>query len=214
MSTEFWRPGDQVVIRGVDESGAIVSGWPATVVEDSYTQTAMYVPFGTEFMRRLRKVVGGRYIDGSRTPWTSFKARDLDTLRLYYPGKLYAIWVMWAHDSHKFVRWYADLQTPFRRTAIGFDRYDLDLDVVVEPDLSWHWKDERELQDLVDVGVFSQETADAIRRGGLEVVQLAESRGAPFNEGWEKWEPDPSWKQAILPAGWMEVPAQPTTLPG
>jgi len=79
---------------------------------------------------------------------------------LYYPGKLY---LTWAHESHTFARWYANLQTPFRRTSLGFDKFDVDLDVVVDLKLCWHWKHEQELQDFVDVGVFSQETAAAFR---------------------------------------------------
>jgi hypothetical protein len=46
-------------------------------------------------------------------------------------------------DSHQLAHWYVNFQRPMRRTAIGFDTFDLLLDLVIAPDLSrWDWKDE------------------------------------------------------------------------
>ena len=54
-------------------------------------------------------------------------------------------------------------RSPFRRTAISFDGRDHALDVVVEPDGSWRWKDEDHLELAVAVGAFTPEEAAEIR---------------------------------------------------
>jgi protein associated with RNAse G/E len=38
--------------------------------------------------------------------------------------------------------WYVNLQCPFRRTEVGIEAMDLMLDVVVDPDGTWRWKDD------------------------------------------------------------------------
>lgn len=214
QKSALWKPGDQVVIRGVTETGAIVTGKAVILVEDSSERTAMYFPVGSPFERRLRRKVNGRYSDDSRTEWRRFVVKENDILMLFYPGKLYAIWLMWNHDTGIFVQWYADLQTEPRRTEIGFDRYDLDLDVVVRPDLSWAWKDEREFRDLIDLRIFSNETEEAVRTAGQEVISRAQNRESPFNEGWEDWSPDRDWPIPKFPTGWKNFPSLPTKLPG
>ena len=40
--------------------------------------------------------------------------------------------------------WYANFERPFQRTPIGIDTFDLLLDLVIEPDSSYRWKDEGE----------------------------------------------------------------------
>ncbi len=209
----LWKPGDQAVIRGVTETGAIVTGKAVTVIEDSSERTALYFPVGSPFERRLRRKVNGRYLDDSRTEWRSFVIKGNDILMLFYPSKLYAIWLMWNHATGHFVQWYADLQTEPRRTEIGFDRYDLDLDVVVKPDLTCCWKDEREFQDLIDLRIFSHATEVAVRQAGQEVINRAQNRESPFNEGWEDWTPDRDRPKAKFPMGWKNFPSLPTKLP-
>jgi hypothetical protein len=45
-----------------------------------------------------------------------------------------------------------------------------------------------------------------VRAEGERVVEMIESRAAPFNEGWPDWRPDPDWPVPVLPADW-ETPA-------
>ena len=68
---------------------------------------------------------------------------------------------------------------------------------VVEPDGSWRWKDEDELETAVRVDFFTPPEAEAIRGEGEAVV--AEW---PFPTGWEDWRADPTWPLPTLPADW------------
>jgi predicted RNA-binding protein associated with RNAse of E/G family len=90
-----------------------------------------------------------------------------------------------------------NLQRPFRRTELGFETMDLVLDLIVDPDGSWRWKDEDELATWVARGVFEPELAERIRAEGESVLARA-----PWPTGWEKWRPDPAWELPELPDGW------------
>ena len=46
MPNERWKPGSQVVVRGM-WNGKIVTAWPMTVVHDLEEVLALYHPIGT-----------------------------------------------------------------------------------------------------------------------------------------------------------------------
>jgi predicted RNA-binding protein associated with RNAse of E/G family len=97
------------------------------------------------------------------------------------------------------------LEDPLHCTALGFDFLDQFLDIIVKPDLSgWHWKDEDELAEAVELGLISKERAAAMRAEGEKVALWIQSGKSPFN-GWEKWRPDPAWKAPVLPEGWDKI---------
>ncbi len=76
------------------------------------------------------------------------------------------------------------------------------LDIVIEPDLSWCWKDEEEIQEAVAAGLVIREWADDVRREGERMLKRLEERRSPFCDGWERWLPDPAWPIPELPVGW------------
>ena len=205
MDTEFWEYGNQVVVRDI-QGKEIIHAAPAIIVEDTPIRTALFTPVGAKFIERHYKRIDGEIICGPngplREPAVVQDWHTNDVLMLFYPGKNFAIWPMWRHESGDFGVWYVDLQAPFRRTEIGFDVQDHDLDIVVQPDFSWRWKDEEDVRELVAHGCWSQERADSVKGDGLEVVELIESQTAPFNEGWEQWHPDPNWRIPVLPVQW------------
>jgi len=143
----------------------------------------------------------GRYL----TRWVGAdEPRDLTwahthVLQLVRPGDSYTVEVFW-DDAWSFVGWYVNLQAPLRQTELGFDTTDWALDVWVEPDGTWAWKDEDDLAEGVELGVFDAEAAAAVRAVGESVI--AEG---PWPTGWESWRPPPDWAPLALPAGWAAV---------
>jgi hypothetical protein len=113
------------------------------------------------------------------------------------PGRAHSIWLFW--EGQRFAGWYVNLEAPWRPFRLGFDTEDHTLDVWIESDGSWQWKDEHELAVTVEVGFFSPEQAAAIRAEGERVV--AEW---PLPTGWEDWKPGPSWPVPSLPDGWVD----------
>jgi Protein of unknown function (DUF402) len=107
----------------------------------------------------------------------------------------HAIGHFWNAASGAFVGYYINLQAPIRRTRFGFDSVDHILDIVVSPDGSWQWKDEDELAEAVNLGLFSKNEAMSIRAEGERVID-----GLPrlLPTGWEDWLPDASWSVEAL----------------
>jgi hypothetical protein len=198
----MWRSGDHVVLRYLRGRRA---AWvrPVTVVEDTDELNVLYVCAGTPTKELVRP-------DGSPIPRSmSYEQRfrlelklgdgnwgTHQTLHLTPPAAAHSIWLFWTEDW-KFLGWYVNFQEPLTRTPIGFDTVDQVLDIWVQPDLSWEWKDEHELEAAVRLGRFTREDAAAIRAEGERVV--AEW---PFPTGWEDWRPDPAWTVPQLPEGW------------
>jgi len=74
------------------------------------------------------------------------------------------------------------------------------LDIVIEPDPSWRWKDKDELDETVSMGLVTQ--AGDVRREGERLIGRLEARRPPFRDGWESWHPDPDWPVPTLPQVW------------
>ena len=95
---------------------------------------------------------------------------------------------------HALVR---QLRTTPAPEAVGFDTFDEKLDLVVQADGSYRWKDEDELEQAAAVGLLD---AEAVRAEAARVLEEW-----PFPTGWEDWQPDPSWPLPQLPPGWDVV---------
>ncbi|MFN8635276.1 MAG: DUF402 domain-containing protein [Chloroflexota bacterium] len=114
-------------------------------------------------------------------------------------GAAHALSLHWDHASGAFLGWYVNLQEPMRPTPVGWDSFDQMLDVWIEPDGRWSWKDWDELVEAEQVGIFTAAEVAAIRAEGERVIA---SLGTLLPTGWEGWQPDPSWPLPTLPDGW------------
>jgi predicted RNA-binding protein associated with RNAse of E/G family len=120
-------------------------------------------------------------------------------------GGRFALDVRVLERSGRFSGLYVNLEDPWRETTLGFDSPDHLLDLVVDPDRSWRWKDEDHLAEAVEIGLFSLEQARAFRTEGERAIERIEAWSAPFDEGWENWLPDPAWPLPSLPNGWERL---------
>lgn len=179
--------------------------FPATVVEDSAARIAHYLAAGTRYLRR-------ELLDGSRVP----RVISLDDLArtgsrlaeatwhanhlvVTNPQAANAIRHTWNPESWAFEGWYVNLQHPLTRTANGFTTVDQFLDIVVQPDLTWEWKDEDELALAVQRGRITPVEAGAVRTEGERVVDGIEARRFPFDGALIDWRPDPAWPTPDVP---------------
>jgi hypothetical protein len=171
---------------------------PHVVVEETPELAVLYVPPGTRGRRPEHAFTEEpeqlRTLDWEHVEhvWSGSHC-----LRLLRPGAAHCLYLFWAQGDWAFEGWYVNLQAPFRRTAISFDTRDHALDVVVEPDGSWRWKDEDHLELATRLGAFTEEEANEIRAEGERVIA-----SWPFPTGWEQWRPDPAWTLPELPPGW------------
>ncbi|MEV6963691.1 DUF402 domain-containing protein [Hamadaea sp. NPDC051192] len=115
-----------------------------------------------------------------------------------------------------FLNWYANLEVPavpWRSAELaGLDTVDWDLDVWIEPDRSWRWKDEEEFAERLRLpDHYWVDDEQRVRQAGLEVIKLVEAGDFPFDGTWTGFRPDPDWGPIVsttpLP-GW-DAPRRP-----
>lgn len=200
-SRRTWARGEVAILRYITRSGQPGMSWPCRVVEDREDLLALFIPRGATYMRWGVDEDGGRRLVPAR--WRE------DVLRLMFPGEPYSIWLFFREreDGQAFAGYYINMEEPYRRTPIGFDTNDHTLDVVVDAQLEWRWKDEDEFAERVRQGIYSEEFAAATRARATAVVEALERRGSPFSDGWESWAAEPSWEPLEMPAGWDVEPA-------
>jgi hypothetical protein len=193
-------PGTSIALREVWR-GRVFEARPTIVVQDDPEQTTLLLPGGV----RCGLPIGadGRELRLPDRPWRlELRPRgDWPILSFAWPDTPYSVLLWTALEGRRV--WYVNLQDPLMRTPIGFDTVDHALDVVVELDRSsWRWKDEDELAEAVDDGLFTPAEASDFRAWGERAVDRILSGEPPFDRDWEGWRPEPAWILPELPDGW------------
>jgi hypothetical protein len=148
---------------------------------------------------------GTRWQEANSGSWRfrEFKWQKKRFLIFMRPGKFYNASVVWDAETDQFQGYYVDFQLPYRRSAIGFDTLDLDLDIVVGPsDHDWHWKDEAAYLQGIREGGIKEAWVEGIERAKPEILERIERRRPPFDGSWNDWRPDPGWAPPSLPSTW------------
>jgi predicted RNA-binding protein associated with RNAse of E/G family len=198
--------GEAVTLRET-WSGRVFYARPATVVEDTAVRSVFYVP---PVVRSLEP----EDEDGTtlRIPDRDWRLEDREVrhnpfLSFAFPDTSYAILASWDAKTYEFRGWYINLQSPLRRTDVGFDTREHVLDVLIPPDRSsWAWKDEDELAQAVEEGLFTEDEAARFRAAGERAVEQVLLREPPFDRDWEAWRPDPAWETPELSEATTAVP--------
>ena len=194
-----WSPGDAVLVREVWH-GRVFEARPAIVVRDEPEQTMFLVPGGVRCGLPIAED-GAELRLPDRAWHLEVRERSPNPILSFaWPDTAYAV-LRWTTEEGTPV-WYVNLQDPLRRTALGFDTVDHALDVIVELDRAWRWKDEDELAEAVENGLFTTEDAERFRFEGERAVARILDREPPFDRDWSSWRPDPSWPTPSLPDGW------------
>jgi hypothetical protein len=198
-----FRRGDQALFRSV-WPWQVFSAIPTTVVEHTSQRVVLWIASGTP----VKWPAGRRLAISSiaRGGWTFEDAIWFGggRLMLAEAGASHSTYVMW-DESDELLGWYVNLEDPWRESPFGFDTTDHLLDVSVDRDRSWRWKDEDHLAEALAVGLFTTEQAKAMRTEGERMIQRLEAWTAPFDEGWENWRPDPDWPLPSIPDGWANL---------
>lgn len=172
-------------------------GWGGNVVADTDDLLALYMPGGGP----LRFPAGDFF--GAPHPWAGKNSwSGHGVLHLQRPGEMHAIWVFWKGLRRELAGWYVNIQEPFRRSSIGFDTQDLELDIVIRPDGSWRWKDDERMESWVERGRWTAAEVAAIRAEGARVAAELEAGRRWWSDEWASWEPDPAWPTPEISDGW------------
>lgn len=205
----MWKRGQTILHQEVWR-GRVWAARPLTVVEDADDQLLAWIPKGT--VRKTPITPPGRqdpdlrrdrYIENlDHGDWLHGEhVWDVSSLWVLRPGDWHAVWVSFDEDGEH-LGWYVNFQQPYRRTPLGIESMDLALDIVVEPDLSWGWKDDDEFEEILERSIFDAEIGQRVREEATAVVQRIEASAPPFCEPWTEWRPNPRWRRPELLPGW------------
>jgi len=201
-----FRPGDTIVCRDVFR-GRIAFARPLEVVRDDGEWLVAAIAPGArcQMQSTYRNGHRHRYLDDLVSGNWQLEEMRWHThafLFLVPRDSWYAFYLFFEAESGRFVRWYVNFQEPARRHALGFDTFDLCLDLVVHPDRSWQWKDEDEFARACELGVIDRNSHDEIARARQNVLQLLERASFPFDETWTEWRPAATQARLELPSHW------------
>jgi hypothetical protein len=217
----------------VSEIPGLLQGWPHVVVEDNDELLALWMPAGapTQLVDladrnrapidtvwrkdTLRLMFPGKPFSVSME-WTPDPDREFPQQpRELYRSDTYSGEQRyqtqrsrpWAGvPEHTFRGWYVNLEAPFVRNSVGVDTTDNSLDVVIDADRAWHWKDEDTLPVLAELGIYSPAQCEQFYRDGREAIAALEGRHFPFDGSYLDWRARDDWVIPALRAGWDSVP--------
>ena len=213
--TEYRTAGESCVLRGVVNNQVWLAE-SVIVVEDKPEETVLLLMSGAqcafpEGYWRWRKnkdfSQGTRWQEAQRDH-ISLREFSWERNRLLIflePEKFYSCYLFWDHASGQFICYYINFQLPYHRSHCGFDTLDLDLDIVIDPQYNWEWKDEDEYQAGISEAAIQQEWVRRIEKSQEEVFDRINKRSYPFDGSWLQWQPIPTWLPPKLPEQWRTV---------
>jgi hypothetical protein len=192
----MWSEGEVILRRGVLNDGRAWIEVPEIVVRDGDELLATYVPEGTPF----RFPEGPWPTPTGLHPWHSKQRwQGHGIVVLQRPGEMHAIWVFWRGEQREFAGWYVNIQEPFRRTALGYDTLDLELDIWLPRDGAWERKDDELLEERVREGRFTPAQVAAARVEASRVIADIDAGHQWWDRAWSEWKPDPAWQIPRFP---------------
>lgn len=180
-----------------DDGGDLVFGYWPGVVGVAPLSWIDWLTTGDAGRRSdgLADLAGRRWELGCwRWQWTN-------VVHALAPGRWFSVDSFFDAATGEQLCWYVNFERPYVRTAMGVDTFDLLVDIVVRPDLTWSWKDEGEYEHACRLGLIPETDQAAVRAARDEAIGLIEGRTGPFASQERTWRPDPGWPTPELPPG-------------
>jgi hypothetical protein len=198
-----FEPGETVVLRETLR-GKLWAARPMTVVLDTDDLWMFFLPAGNRWLGPAGTKEHLIHLKTAAADWALEERRwtGSHVASWGWPGAGAAVLHFW-DEAWVPKHWYVNVEAPLRRFELGFDTFDHDLDIVVEPDRSsWRWKDEDVVADGIRLGVYTSEDETDFRREAERGLRRLLDREPPFDREWADWRPDPAWPFPELPEGW------------
>jgi Protein of unknown function (DUF402) len=208
---KHWQPGDVVAFRWM-VNGRVMIAQANLVVKDTPEETALLILPGA------KSVKPDGLWDSAERRWDRWAVQRDDqwvlrpsawrtnrVLMVVRPGDWYSVMYFWPEATGVFDCYYVNFQLPLKRTPVGFDSFDLELDLVMEPGGRWHWKDEDDYRLGIAAGFILPEWSAQIDRAKESLFAQMAARAYPFDGTWINYQPPAHWAPPSLPAGWNDI---------
>jgi hypothetical protein len=120
-------------------------------------------------------------------PWrANSQWQSTHVLQLYRADDWYSVWHFFEAGRPR--GWYVNFEMPVVRHSDSFDTGDYGLDIVLDDDGSWSWKDVDDLDAMLASGRVTQEEADGVRRAAERVAADLDA-GRHWWPDWSGWTP-------------------------
>lgn len=192
--------------------GLLWSAVPARVISSTPSQLISYLPTGTvgtcATNRGLPETAGmnrdQRKLLAMKTCHAVVAERNEapDKLNFYRPGRWARINLGWDGETGAFLGWYVNFELPPSATPAGLVSKDLVLDLWVDPDRTWRWKDAGDYRRALDDHILGPEIEAPIRSEVELVLDEISNRSGPFSTEWLGFRPDPQWPTPELPVSY------------
>jgi hypothetical protein len=202
------RFGEVAALRYITTDERIEMCWPCRVVADDAGLLALFIAAGSPYKAGpKRSAAAKRAAPLHDVPPHEYVWRN-DTLRLMLPGRRHSVSLFWARapEPRRLLKYFVNMEEPFRRTAVGFDTQDHTLDIEITPELDWRWRDEEELANHVTQGFYTAALASAVRAEGEQVIAAILRNEHPCLRNWREWTPPPEWRVPDFVEGWSTAP--------
>ena len=207
---EVWKLGDIVAWRGIYRN-RVWHVQPTRFVKDGPQDLVLTLLPGAECIADegypKGKENGKRRWHFKDQDWRLAKYiwRTNRLLLIHEPEKYFSTILFWNHESNDFLCYYINFQLPFQRSHCGIDTLDLELDLVINPDFTYRWKDVDDYQAAIEHEIILPEWRQGIEMAKEEISERLEKRHYPFDGAWLDWKPDPTWQPPRLPQKWDKI---------
>jgi hypothetical protein len=203
-------PGDEVLLRYLEDPGRVLGAFPVRVVEDTGERVVVWLAPGTT-VRYWSTLDGGdprlvaledryRAAHGS-TERHWFGSGVLRVIPVHQPYQVVHFW----GRGGEFSGWYVNFEQTKHPWGNRIDTIDWQLDLWFGADRRPTWKDEDEAAAAVDAGYLSPDDLALARRTGEGIIGHFDEWLADLGD-WRDWRPPAEWTLPELPGDWADPP--------
>lgn len=188
--------------------GYLYSATPCVVVSDDTDTIVEWMPAGTRSVCASSRRFPGR----EHLPRNERKLVTMQTSSWHYNAVVAEssglnfvdaehwsrVALGWSKDGD-FLGWYVNFQLPMSRTELGYDSMDLVLDIVIDPDTTWRWKDRADFEAAIERHILEASLRGPVLQEAERVLSLLQRRDGPFDPEWSAWRPPQDWGVPELP---------------
>lgn len=209
----MWKPGDEIAWRCVYRN-RIWHAQSTIVVKDTPEEISLTILPGAQCISTPGYIKGK---ENSKRRWDYINSEWVLEEFIWHTNRLliltelekyYSTILFWDNESNEFLCYYINFQLPFQRSQVGIDTLDLDLDLIINPGLSFEWKDVDDYEKGIETGIILPKWVSQIESAKTEVFDRLSKRAYPFDGSWLDWQPQKSWSPSKFPETWLEVQNQ------